>query len=897
MGLVIYTGNPTPVVVTLPDGERLTAENGKQYELPLEVCAALIASGKWVAGNEETETYKPPAMAATVPFGPLATAPYAAHTVYPAGTVVVEDGVQYVALKATHDETPSANPGSWKSVGLSEVPPSVVTGSGTPKKGSVAVAKEEGGNGSPILFEVGEDGSAWVADSSQAVGVVWKKAEVFDITAPPFKASGSAADNHEAILKAIEAAEAVGAGIVYFPPSPTGVYKTSKGFIYASQKNIHIVGSYANSTLELTADLEFGKHVFEMPESETASNSSPFVHWFENVNLKGHATWPGSPTKAALAGYTPSLAMGFEVASNVRLRNCKAEGFYAGFDFRGNHQLVINCEAANCFYARYWGPARKEGGSYGSQGFVNWQGGTSYFAGTGVHPDNECLGIDFSADDNGRAPYGFYKEGPQGERNSFSQTLTSEGLYDEYFGNAYAYDENTASSLSGTLAPGTGVWAGTYTENGSAHEPGGRIGNAQTLTITATGGFYKLVIPSETGMTGGTTAAIAATATNAEIEAKIKAVISTGKAVVTTVGGAKQILLLEKAALVAGKEITVETGELTGGSASLSAPYVDPESGPRTRPVNAQKIVVANATGGTYEVKISVEGVETSFTIAWNASAAAMAKALRALSNVGAFGVVVTPTSGPYYLSFNGSLLGKTVTVTVNGAGLTGSGPTVVVEAGPEAKLSLRHEEFAIDVGAAGPLEFNGTTSEIGVGEKGWLRAKEVTNNITVRGSQATTLAQEKAIQEGTKVLISAGDPGNHVHLFYTATGLYRVGYATGPVTRGQNLASSNYRGEVVVYPTESSKGSLARPHAGFANATVAEGTKAAILVLINAYGFEFLVPYDAESTPGANKYLKPSSKTAGEVTVCTEASDHIVGVTVAAGSGGTVKAVPVGVV
>lgn len=93
-------------------------------------------------------------------------------------------------------------------------------------------------------------------------------------------------------------------------------------------------------------------------------------------------------------------------------------------------------------------------------------------------------------------------------------------------------------------------------------------------------------------------------------------------------------------------------------------------------------VTLTNATGGTFTLTVSTSSPvagspsQTTGTIAYNASAATVQTALRALTNVGAFVSVSGSAGGPYTLTFD-SLLGSVV-VTINAASLTPTGTNVV---------------------------------------------------------------------------------------------------------------------------------------------------------------------------------------------------------------------------
>lgn len=89
-----------------------------------------------------------------------------------------------------------------------------------------------------------------------------------------------------------------------------------------------------------------------------------------------------------------------------------------------------------------------------------------------------------------------------------------------------------------------------------------------------------------------------------------------------------------------------------------------------------QTITIANATGGTFT--LSFNGQITA-NIAYNASAATVESALEALANLDTADVAVSgSTGGPYTITFSGVYTNSNVPELVaNGAGLTGSSPTI----------------------------------------------------------------------------------------------------------------------------------------------------------------------------------------------------------------------------
>lgn len=91
-----------------------------------------------------------------------------------------------------------------------------------------------------------------------------------------------------------------------------------------------------------------------------------------------------------------------------------------------------------------------------------------------------------------------------------------------------------------------------------------------------------------------------------------------------------------------------------------------------------QSILIQNATGGTFTITFSGQ---TTAALAYNASAADVQNALAALSNMGVGNVVVNNTA-PYVVYFIGTLGGAAQPMlTVNSAGLSGTGVTTTVTA------------------------------------------------------------------------------------------------------------------------------------------------------------------------------------------------------------------------
>ncbi len=114
-----------------------------------------------------------------------------------------------------------------------------------------------------------------------------------------------------------------------------------------------------------------------------------------------------------------------------------------------------------------------------------------------------------------------------------------------------------------------------------------------------------------------------------------------------------------KPAAVRGKDIDVYVGTPTGTE-------------------EVQTLTLTGATGGTFT--LTFDG-ETTSTIAYNASAATVQTALRALSNLDTADVAVTGSNGgPYTITFGGAYVNMDVEAIVpDGTSLTGTTPTAVI--------------------------------------------------------------------------------------------------------------------------------------------------------------------------------------------------------------------------
>lgn len=794
-------------------------------------------------------------------------------------------------------------------ISAGELPASVVTGSGTPKKGSVAVASNGEANGHPILLEAGEDGAAWVADSSQTVGVTYIKVPMYDVKNAPFHAKGRGSEgaigeDQVAVQAAITKCGETG-GVVFFSLPPGGYYNLStEGLVYAGNANVDFLGVGSGCELRFgnpgntSQVIKFGTKAFSCPDSEGNLSRS---HTWQNLRFVGPSEHPSAPNHNASApGYPPSLMFGPEMRNSAVMINCNSSGFYCAVEFRGDHQSIYGGVFSGG-YGLYWGPNLASGTSsiYANQNLVDVRpSGT--IAAVGGHPDNKISGQMFFLHAS-NSPYAFYREAPfGGNATTFAELFPAVALDMETIGNADFYEEGQAS----TAFPPTGTTSGglfgtliDFAGSSTVTEGGGSFtwGNVQILKITATGGTFKIIVPASENYAGGTTAAIKAKPTNAELESALTTLMGAGTAVVSTVSEGQQILLIGKGTLLGANKMTLETGSLTGGTAELTEPAVDPKAGPYVRPGKTVKIIAPGS--GKFNITVETAGgvKHTTGELNFNCSAEELRKALYQLENVGAYGCIVYPitTGNIFIITFVGTLLGTEPTVTVS----AGS-----VEAGSTDELKPRHREYVIDVGKIElKMEAWATNGIQTSGTKGFIRERVGAGRFFIGGIQAKNVREDSGIKGGTKQIYNT--PGNFgcINRMEDQFGEYivmNVPHANTPIEAGSLLAHGGTRAQAKIYPISALSGALAEPHAGFATGTVptiSEG-QWPVIASVDSKGWGGVsMLYDAAGTPAANKHLKPSAETAGKVTQVTAAADYVVGISIAAGSGGKVEAAPKG--
>jgi len=171
--------------------------------------------------------------------------------------------------------------------------------------------------------------------------------------------------------------------------------------------------------------------------------------------------------------------------------------------------------------------------------------------------------------------------------------------------------------------------------------------------------------------------------------------------------------------------------------------------------------ITGTPTGGTFTLTF---GTETTGTIAYNAAAADVQTALRALTGIGATGVGVTGSAGgPYTCTFAGSLANKNVAqMTASATGLTGgTDPAVTVTTSTPGTAAYYTHVFTLadrdEVGWASMLHALGEGTarfERKITDCRWsqLDIKASRRNITWEGKG---LGLSEAASAGTEVIVA----------------------------------------------------------------------------------------------------------------------------------------------
>jgi hypothetical protein len=227
------------------------------------------------------------------------------------------------------------------------------------------------------------------------------------------------------------------------------------------------------------------------------------------------------------------------------------------------------------------------------------------------------------------------------------------------------YVDLLVADASTLTSPAAAVNIATQTPGAPA------VNAAQTITITATGGTFKLT------WAGYTTGPLAYNATPANIQSALTALRSVTGPDIAVIGTAAVEHVVEFVSGLAGvvvPEINAVVGALTGGAVSIS---LDNQGSPAVNEV--QTVTITNAVGGVFTLTFAGQ---TTTDIAWGSTSLTVQRALEALSTIGTGNVTVTgPTNGVYTVEFKGTLAGTNVAqMTGSASGLIAQAATATVD-------------------------------------------------------------------------------------------------------------------------------------------------------------------------------------------------------------------------
>lgn len=231
-------------------------------------------------------------------------------------------------------------------------------------------------------------------------------------------------------------------------------------------------------------------------------------------------------------------------------------------------------------------------------------------------------------------------------------TVAGDGPHTVTFGGTLAATDVEAITAddSGLTAPSVVVAQGTQGDDDPA------TNEVQTVTVSATGGTYTLTYD------GQTTAAIDFDADSAAVDAALEALSNIGPGDVTVTGdGPHSIEFTGALAATNVPLITANGANLTGNTVDVT---VDTEGVEEVVAVNEVQTLTILANGGTYT--LTYDG-ETTTPLAYNASAATIQTALRALSNIGATDVNVSGTGTTRTITFVNALAATDVVLIASG--------------------------------------------------------------------------------------------------------------------------------------------------------------------------------------------------------------------------------------
>lgn len=296
----------------------------------------------------------------------------------------------------------------------------------------------------------------------------------------------------------------------------------------------------------------------------------------------------------------------------------------------------------------------------------------------------------------------------------------------------------TQTVYSTTSQDGTLDGAAVVVETTKGVEAVSPVDEVQTLTITATGGTFTLTYD------GQTTGAIAFDATSATVQTALLALNNLAPGDVVVTGDGPHTITF--GGTLAGTDVDLITADdaLLTGPGAEAVVAIDTEGVEEVVAVNEVQTLTVTANGGTYT--LNYDGQVTT-DIAYNASAATIQTALRALSNIGATDVTVTGSAGgPYTITFLNALAATDVVLIAAGGDVVDStvvsvpgkvtAPSTVlagVSSGNFAFVLAPSTTYTVDWGDQSTSTF--TTNGSGAGTAAHTYASGGTYSIEVKDS------------------------------------------------------------------------------------------------------------------------------------------------------------------
>lgn len=272
------------------------------------------------------------------------------------------------------------------------------------------------------------------------------------------------------------------------------------------------------------------------------------------------------------------------------------------------------------------------------------------------------------------------------------------------FSQATADDYEIVAGISGKKIAVTGVLLGAAGTN-TVKFTSSITDEVQTVTVDATEGTYTLTYD------GQTTGNIAYDAAASAVATALKALSNIGDDDVTVTGAAGGPYTVSFIGALADTNVPAMTATATGLNPVPSVTVATTQAGSADPAANEiQTVTVANAGGGTFT--LTFDG-QTTGNIAYNASAATVATALKALSNIGDNDVTVTKAGSVYTVEFVGDLAAANqAEMTASAASLTTSGTSSVTIATVTSGGTKTDLTGAVPTVAGSQIRWQGSASE-----------------------------------------------------------------------------------------------------------------------------------------------------------------------------------------